>query len=123
VNRYHKKIYFPHINELKTFNNSVNDKTWHFSNHALDRVYQKLSYIEIEKLLNEIKNYKLNEKNIFEYYEENNKILKVCYRVSFGKYKDMILVINRDKKLITIYLNNTDDKHITLDKTLYTQEV
>ena len=123
MKRYHKKIYFPHKNELKIFNDSLNIASWQYSRHALDRIKEQLEYKDIQTILKNLVEHKLNENNIFEYYEENGIIKRACYRIESGKYKHIILVISDDKTLITIYSNNAGDNHITLNKSLYTEGV
>ena len=123
MKRYHKKIYFPHVKKLKEFNASLNSQTWQYSNHALDRINQQIDFREIRNLLTDINVQELNETNIFEYYVDNENIDRVCYRVSYSNLRDIILVIGRCKKLITVYLNDVNDNHMTLNESLYIKEV
>jgi hypothetical protein len=117
MNRYHKKIYFPKIQELNKFNNNINGKNWQYSKHCLENI--KYRFIDIENLLIFIKGLKLQYEDIFEYYLINNKIEKVCYRIKYQKNIDIILVISNEKNLITIYINQENDNHETLQKNLY----
>jgi hypothetical protein len=107
--------------KLKSFTDNLNNKKWIYSNHTLNNLRWRT--YNIEDILLYIKNKKLNAEDIFEFYELNNQIIKVCYRFSYTKNMDLILILNGDKKIITIYLNNKNDKHITLKKDLYTKAV
>ena len=121
MNRYHKKIYFPHIKELKAFNTHINSLTWQYSKHSLERVSQQLNFRDIENLLKDIKTQVLEEKDIFEYYKKNGIIERACYRLESNKHIHYILIVSKEKKLITIYTNSSDDNHVTLNKSLYNQ--
>jgi len=117
MKRYHKKLYFPDIEKIKALNSQLNSYNWQYSKHALDNIkYRHIDYI---KVLNFIKDLKLDYNNIFEYYIKDNNIIKVCYRIKFDNISDLILVLSQNKKIITIYFNNANDKHYTLKKELY----
>jgi len=120
--RYHKEVYIPQqdTTKLKALTNTLNNKSWKYSKHCLDNL--KYRVISQEDILYFIKALKLQEDNIFEYYTENNNIIKVCYRISYINSLDIILVVSDKKELVTIYINTADDKHETLDKNLYTQK-
>ena len=115
--RYHRKIYFPHIDKLRELNNKLNIKAWKYSVHALENVKYRIA--DIENMLNFIKNITLEENQIFEYYKLYNNIEKLCYRIAYDNTFDIVLVLSNDKSIITIYLNNKDDNHDTLKKELY----
>lgn len=119
MNRYHKKVYIPDNikSKLEPFTDRLNSLNWQYSRHCIDNL--KYRCYNIKDILSFIKNLKLNYKSIFEVYaDDNNKIKKVCYRVEYKSF-DIILVINKNKKIITIYINTKNDKHITLNKNLY----
>ena len=115
--RFHKKIYFPDIEKLKNVNNNLNMRKWQYSKHALENL--KYRSIDIKKALNFIKNVELDYLNIFEYYKLDGSIEKVCYRIEYNQLLDIILVVNKYKKIITVYMNSKDDKHFTLKSNLY----
>jgi len=122
MKRYHKKIYFPSEYELFNFNNELNSISWKYSSHSLERIKENMVYTELEKLLKYVSCLNLNQEDIFEYYaDDDGYIIKACYRVSYSDYNDLILVVGCDKKLITVYFNNINDNHITLNKSLYIQ--
>jgi hypothetical protein len=72
----------------------------------------------LENLLRHIKNEVLNTEDIFEYYTTDGEIEKVCYRMSYDYY-DYILVVSKDKRIVTIYINSKDDTHEGLNKSVY----
>jgi len=116
MERYHKNVYFEHTKKLKEFNANMNIKKWKYSSHAL----KNLQYRAIDNIavLKHIRSLKLDTKDIFEYYTINNEIQKACYRIAY-KHSDIILVLSKDKKIITIYLNSKNDNHSTLKTELY----
>jgi len=118
MNRYHIKTGFDpkHISQLKELTEQLNCKDWLYSEHCLDNL--KYRIIDLKKILIFIKNSILNYSQVFEYYSEQD-IIKICYRLNYNNLQDIILVLTPDKKIITIYINSVDDKHITLKTELY----
>ena len=86
---------------------------------CLDNI--KYRYDNIKEILLFIKKLKLKSDWIFEYYVSDNedKIIKICYRIPFKNKQDIILIIGENKQIITIYFNSIDDLHYTLKKELY----
>ena len=120
MKRYHKKIYFAHKQKIKDFTHSLNARQFRITKHSIERVSEQLSFFKLERLLTFIKDIKLDYNSIFEYYINDNKqIEKACYRVNYTSENDIILVISKNKELITVYLNEITDNHITLNKSLY----
>jgi len=120
MNRYHKKIFFPVSDELKNFNDDILKKQFSYSKHCLDNL--KYRFINNKEVLLYIKNCTLNYADIFEYYKENNIIIKACYRINYKNNLDFIIVIDKNKTIITIYLNNKTDEHETLKQEIYNKE-
>jgi len=116
MNRYHKKVYFKHIKELSIFNDNLNAKKWQYSIHALDNLKHRA--IDNMAILKYIRDIKLKYDNIFEYYSIDNDIQKACYRIEYI-HSDIILIVSKQKCIITIYLNSKNDNHETLKKELY----
>lgn len=119
--RYHEKINFPKedIKKLQKFNDNMNIKSFSFSSHCLENI--KYRAIDLTKVLEYIKNdVEFNKEDIFEYYKDNiEEIEKACYRIEYDNKNDLILVMGKDKKIITIYFNEKEDNHETLKKELY----
>jgi len=120
MNRYHKKVGFPEADKekLKALNTYLNGQKWSFSEHCLENVEYRA--IDLENLLKYISGLTLASADIFEYYSLDGEFVKICYRVKYEIY-DFILVLTPFKKIVTIYINEKDDNHITLDKTIYTK--
>jgi hypothetical protein len=122
--RYHKKVYIDQtdLERLKTFTEGLNSLSWAYTDHCLDNI--KSRAIDLEGLLGFIKGIILDYNTIFEFYaeEQTREIIKVCYRINWQKDLDIILVIGKNKQIITIYLNSSDDLHYTLRKEAYTNE-
>lgn len=119
--RYHKNVYFSlkHQDEIIAFTYALNNKSWRFTSHCLDNT--KLRTLNIEQLLYFIKNdLRLNSDDVFEIYtDDKDNIVKACYRIIFNHVWDFILVLDKNKTIITIYINSKDDKHETLRRELY----
>lgn len=119
--RYHKQVFFdPKDTEnLKAFTDRLNGLSWRYSSHSIDSIKDRA--IDLEGLLLFIKDVELKADQIFEYYAEDKsrEIIKVCYRISWLKDIDIILCLEKDKKIISIWLNLVEDKHETLNASLY----
>lgn len=118
MTRYHIKVYMPNNikSQLKRFTDNLNTLKWQYTAHSIDNI--KSRWYNISDILSFINKTILKEKDIFEVYIFDNKIIKACYRIKYNSY-DIILVLNDNKKIITIYMNNKDDEHITLNRSLY----
>ncbi len=123
MKRYHKEVYIPisDLKKLKSFNNKLNELDWTYSRHCLSNLKHRV--IDIKGVLDFIKNTVLDYNNIFEYYTLYGNIEKACYRLPWNNNIDICLVISKLKNIITIYINNKEDKHITLKHELYQKEV
>jgi hypothetical protein len=123
MNRYHIKVYtkpedLKKIEDLTIF---LNQKDFGYTAHCLDNLKHRA--IDLEGLLRFIKGVELTADQIFEYYIlDNGDIEKVCFRIAYMNDLDLILVLNKDKEIITIYLNSAEDKHETLKKEIYNNE-
>ena len=119
--RYHIKVYTKeaHLRQLEPITEDLKGKAWRYTPHCLDNI--KYRVIDSQALLVFIKGLKLDYRAIFEYYTDqtDQDIVRVCYRIPYINGIDLILVIDRDKTLITIYINSSDDKHETLKEYLY----
>jgi len=119
MKRYHKKVFYPNNAKAKLtyFTEALQGLTWQYSKHCIDNL--KYRSYNIKDILLYIKDLKLDTKDIFEYYKNDMGIYKVCYRINFSKNIDLILVIDKNKTIITIYINGVNDNHFTLNKGLY----
>ena len=121
MKRYHEKIYFPDAVMVKELTEKLNSKhiRWTYSKHCLENL--KYRALDNASILLHIKNLELKAEEVFEYYIKSEKIEKLCYRISYSNL-DIILVVSNRKNIITIYMNNKDDKHETLNPEQYTKE-
>ena len=119
--RYHRQVYFSQedIIRLRDFTDKINPLIWQYTKHCIDNL--KYRAINIEGVLRFIKGIILKPDLIFEFYADDisQVIIKACYRVRYNDDIDLILVIGKDKQIITIYYNSAGDSHITLKKELY----
>jgi hypothetical protein len=124
MRRYHKSVYIPitDLKKLKRYTDKLNRLNWSYTGHCLDNL--KYRVIDRIGLLLYIKGKRLDKKEIFEYYTDlQGNIIKAVYRLAYMKGLDIILVLAPDKKIITIYLNNSDDLHYTLRKEIYQKAI
>ena len=119
MKRYHKKVYFPFgsITDLHKFTDKLNAMQWRYTPHALDNL--KYRAIDNRDILLFIKDLVLDFSDVFEFYTQDNEVIKACYRIYYNDDIDIILVISNDKKIITIYLNERNDLHYTLKENQY----
>ena len=118
--RYHKKVYFPkeHEKSLKDITSFFNGEAYTFSSHCLENLKHRA--IDMEGVLEFINSSILVYEQVFEYYVDGlGNLEKICYRLPYREGTDIILVLNRLKKIVTIYINSADDKHETLRKEIY----
>ena len=118
---YHKNIKFEHEKLLKLFlniqNARLNNGGLFFSLHAKDRIKERVE--NLEYCLSFFHSLKLNYKDIIEYTFINGDIEKALFRVAYNNEKDVALVINKHGKICTLYFNNKNDTHETLNKKVY----
>ena len=121
INRYHIKVYTEkkHLEAINGLTDKFNTMSWTYSSHAIDNI--KYRMINISEVLTFIKSLHLKSEYIFEYYIDNDIPLKICYRIPYKNGLDIILIVSNTKKLITIYINKSDDNHYTLKTELYTK--
>jgi hypothetical protein len=120
MNRYHIKIGFKEVDKikLKTLTNRLNNLKWNYTKHCLDNL--NFRFIDIESILKFIKDTELNYNDIFEFYIDKD-ITKICYRIKYNNAIDLILILGMNKQIITIYINDNDDLHFTLNKNIYNE--
>lgn len=106
---YHKDIFLPKIN--------LSDKMVkvNYSRHALNAAYTD-RYAEIA--LRDAYNFSQSE--IIEIEVKNNKVIKIVARFDYNIDYDLIVVIIPQTKIIkTVWLNEKNDCHRTLDRSRY----
>jgi hypothetical protein len=127
-NRYHKEVGFDQdhqqdlIDLIHKFNGT---KRYGRTKHAFHRLNERFDYISIlNYLANKVE---FHYGQVFEYYvkQDSNLISKVCFRIEYPtspyETQDLILVLTRQKDIVTLYINTTDDNHRTLKRELYTE--
>jgi len=118
MQRYHKQVFFPadSFSKLDIFCQNLTAQGLSFSAHAIERIKDNGKLSDILKV---IKDYEFDYQNIFEYCADNGNIDKAVFRIAYTLQYDIIFVVSSEKNLITVYLNDTSDKHYTLNKGLY----
>jgi hypothetical protein len=122
MDRYHIKTGFKESDKisLAQFTTTLNGLTYKWTMHSLDNL--KYRAIDSGALLRYIKDTILKPEQIFEFYCFEfgaRNIAKVCYRIPWNDSLDVILVLDGEKTIITVYLNSRTDEHITLKESLY----
>ena len=120
MQRYHKDVYFPIDSKdiLKEFTYNLNMLKFNPSKHCLNNLLYRI--INLTELLEYINSLVLNANDIFEYYIDGKYIEKACFRIPYVG-NDIILVLSETKSIITIYLNESTDNHITLNEGIYSK--
>lgn len=120
MERYHKDIGFNliDIQALHSRINRLNTIKFTFTRHSIDKITERG---QLEVIGHFLRDLRLCYSDLFEYYKETDYISKLCFRINFSDTKDLILVLNEYKGIVTIYLNNKADKHFTLNKNNYSK--
>ena len=115
--KYHKNIgFYPcHSAEVKELILSLNYRKIAFSSHSLIELQNEAQAVEIGKFL---LNYTLDFNDVFELAIDEGIIQKIGFRVNFGE-NDIVFIINREKMVITLWTNDKNDIHKTLNVSLY----
>ncbi len=123
--RYHVKTGFMPEDKLliSQETEALNSLNFKWTAHSLDNLKHRV--IDTQALLMYIKNTKLEAGQVFEFYKSEivtykGYIEKICYRLPWNNL-DVILVLDSEKTIITIYLNSKEDLHSTLNESLYTK--
>jgi hypothetical protein len=106
---YHKDVFLPKI--------SLSDKMVkvNYTHHAIDAAYND-RYEEI--ILPNALNFAKSE--IIEVEIKNKKIVKIVARFDYNNNYDLVIVIIPQGKIIkTVWLNDKNDTHLTLDTSKY----
>jgi len=119
IKRYHKNVYFPNNARevLESFSARMNVIPWKYTEHCIDNIIQRAG--NIENVLRFIKGMQLNAQNVFEYYMDGGAVERAVYRVKYSENVDLIVVVGTSKHIITIYFNDGEDNHATLNSAQY----
>lgn len=122
-----RKLYHREILWKENFDRDALKLVWsakRLSKHIMedyihnDNIDEKHKYTlkGLSKVFNEIKFE--NKGYLFEVEEEDGRVIKAVYRISYDEEKDICLVF-RYGKIATAWVNFKNDKHFTLDKSKY----
>lgn len=115
--KYHKELGIPQDIKVKTkaliqILNCVNVT---ISNHAKEALRSEK---DVAGINNALENYTLVYGDVFEIVDIGY-IEKLAFRIAFNEEKDIIFVISNNGIIITLWTNNKEDKHFTLNKMAY----
>lgn len=125
-NRYHKEVGFDkkHQQQLIDLLHKFNEtKRYGRTTHAFHRLNERFDYVSIlNYLANKVE---FHYGQVFEYYTDKEVISKICFKIEYRtspyETQDLILVLTRDKDIVTLYINASGDNHSTLKRQLYTE--
>lgn len=121
MNRYHKDIRFPEAYQqrLKELTEKFNSpKRFGRTNHAFDRLRERFNYLGILNFL--ANNVRFDVEDIFEFYADDKRVDRVCYKLNYDESQDLIIILTANKDIVTLYTNSKGDNHKTLKRELYT---
>lgn len=121
--RFNKQVYWPKWSSgaIVSFLERTDSTRLFLSDHAEDKLEGAKGKSQIRKkkdlILKYIEGPKLSHKNVFEFYLGSDMSLKkVCHREKlFDTNYDIILVIAKDNKIVTFYLNKSNYVHSNLN--------
>jgi hypothetical protein len=118
--KYHKEIYFrPEDKQgLELLNNFLSRKKFTWSLHAKENISR------VNNILFFYNWYNIAEfdiENIIEYTIEAGQIKKVLYRLQYDETSDILFSISKEGNIITLWFNNSSDKHKTLNPREYSK--
>jgi hypothetical protein len=124
LKRYHRTIFLPNTfqNDLEKVLTSFSRKQWLWGFHAVRKLVDSTDKETAKKIVEKVYHLVVSPENVFEVYYRGDDIEKFCVRVSLTKLLDLILVVTKNKTLVTIYVNMKANKHEELDETHYRKE-
>lgn len=117
MEKYHVSIGFKdcHIKEAQALIDTLQEQKIRFSIHSLQELGQEREAVKIGRFLID---YDLNLNDVFELAYNDGKLEKIGFRVNFGE-NDIVFILSREKRIITLWTNKKEDCHYTLDVTKY----
>lgn len=123
MKRYNKQLGFEksNIEEIKEICQVFNDTDmYRKTNHVIEQMQTRFDLFEIGTFL---QNITFKYEDIFEYYFENGKVTKVVFSMAYNDTENVKMVLDRNKTIITLWLNKKTDLHSTLDTSIYTKAI
>jgi len=87
----------------------------YFSSHSIQRLRERGE----SHLQGKILSIQLNPEDCFEYYLDDYGVKKAVFRCHFDTKRDIVLVVAREGLICSMWWNNRNDHHKTLDRRLY----
>ena len=117
MQKYHVLIGFKdiHVKEAKDLILRLQARKRGFSFHALQELSKEIEAVKIGRVL---KDYSLDFKDCFEIAVLNGRIEKLGFRVKNG-YFDVIFILSSANNIITLWVNEGKDNHISLNPAKY----
>ena len=119
MKRYHALLDGFDASKVEQVTARLNGKKFVYSSHFFHQVVARFDDKEQRMLGDYLRAYQLSKVECFEYYEDNRGVVKICYRLPFTAECDIVLVLAMNKSVITIYRNNVNDNHKTLNHNQY----
>ena len=120
MQKYHKQIGFEacHVKQAEALLLALQDVRLSFTSHALMELARERQAEAIGKAL---VNYRLNFSDVFELAIDNGIILKIGFTIDFTAENDIVIILSREKSIITTWVNHSQDNHATLKTSVYSR--
>ena len=115
---YHREIkWLPHFDEQSL---ALIKSIERLSNHVYEHIESKKTRYDftIAQLYLILKNIDESNCHPFEVEVENDKVVKCVIRLRYDDDRDVSIVV-REGFIVTCWLNNSDDLHVSLDRSKY----
>lgn len=118
--RYHRDVYFPENIEqqLNVLLHFMEKENWYFTYHSVSKLLAMNTKLAME-VSRTIFKYSINTEDIFEVCIRKGYIAKFSLRIKLNETVDLIIVCSNEKSVVSLWINNKDDTHETLDVSLY----
>lgn len=119
--RYHRGIYFPETFEedIGKLFKIIGKRNWLWGFHAVKKLLETIDKSTARKIISFVYGFTPKSDMVFEVYYSNQGIEKFCIRTSLDNKLDLILVISKEKTIVTLYVNGKNYNHPDLDESLY----
>ena len=117
--RYNRALAEFDLAGVADFTRALNGKRFKFDEHFFMRLGQRFTLPEQAKVGLFLQSLRLDAKDCFEYYRAEGGIARAGYRMPFTDDKDLIIIVTKNKYILTVYTNYIWDNHATLNKAIY----
>ena len=118
--RYHKNIYFNPRYNLQKFCDKLNkQEVLTISEHARDNLIYYFGLGDLKNKIEWLQKIKFVKHNLYEFYIKNGQMIKAGFKLVYNQNTDLILVVSRDKTLVTVFKSELKENYKPKKKHLY----